>query len=303
MRSLTSPPQVVVLGSRQVELPRDSQPPFTFHCLGGLSIVADKDFENVASGPDIQPSELQNHSPAAVAASHSSDTVYEGVFPNRAFVQDIISAALGPDAGWDPAVENASARRFNKPVYNSIGYSTPQSTKFDADIKNMILPPRHVADGFLHCYWELQNPTFPIIHRPTFQSDYQTLWQENNSSTDVVFHATLNILMALGCQRMDSKSREERYDISSEFYDRSQKLLSIETIDKYSLPIVQLLALRTLYLLFTPHAERCLAISRVALAAALSIGLDTQKLHMTHSDPLTREMRRRVWYCCKIVDA
>jgi len=87
-------------------------------------------------------------------------------------------------------------------------------------------------------------------------AEYAGLWDpavipDNISSgdrvfEDVVFHATLNMVLALGCRINKSLSLAQRQYQANEFYRRSQKLVSIETLDTFPLSVVQLLLLRSL---------------------------------------------------------
>jgi hypothetical protein len=184
-----------------------------------------------------------------------------------------------------------------------IGHSI--SRPVTADVKDLILPPRGLADNLLRCYWDLFNPVLPILHHPTFDAVYSQLWRpvtgsDNNEVQNVLFHATLNIVLALGCQRNEALEETEREDLSKEFYRRSVKLVSLDSIDAASLQLVQLLVLRGYYLLYTPLADRCWNTVGVALRVAQAVGLQFDRT--ANCNQLTREMRRRVWHVCVMLD-
>jgi hypothetical protein len=174
----------------------------------------------------------------------------------------------------------------------------------------MVLPPRKFADHVLYYYWEHVNPLLSILHRPTFDAHYVNLWkpstvphsQSGPNTANLVFYAILNMAFAIGCLDDDNDDVARREDSASDFYLRSQRLVPMETIDRFSLPIVQLLVLRALYLLRTPSAERCWITTGAAIGAAQGLGLDSTRLQSGGSDQLTQEMRRRVWYGCVILD-
>lgn len=186
-----------------------------------------------------------------------------------------------------------------------IGIGHSISHHITADVKDLILPPRGLADNLLRCYWDLFNPVLPILHHPTFDAAYSQLWQpvtaiEHNETQTVLFHATLNIVLALGCQRNEALEETEREDLSKEFYRRSVKLVSLDSLDAASLQVVQLLVLRGYYLLYTPFADRCWNTVGVALRVAQAVGLQSDRT--VNSNQLTREMRRRVWHACVMLD-
>lgn len=208
---------------------------------------------------------------------------------NSAFVEQIASVV---GSGYDH-IKNTGT-----------GISVHQSTP-DYNIKDLILPPRELADKYLHSYWELFHPIYPILHRPKFHAIYCQLWQPTTTSQrnvdHAVFYSTLNMVLALGCQRNEALEVEEREDLSNEFYRRSMKLVSLDTLDTSSLQIVQLLLLRGFYLLYTPLADRCWNTTGAAVRVAQAIGLQHSKMKAVLNQ-LEREMRRRVWHSCVLLD-
>jgi hypothetical protein len=184
--------------------------------------------------------------------------------------------------------------------------SRPSNVNYN--MKDLIIPTRQLADNFLQCYWELFHPVYPVLHKPSFHAMYTQLWQpfdvsdltSHNNHQDVVFHSTLNIVLALGCQRNIALTVAEREDVAGEFYKRSMKLVSMDTLDTSSLQIVQLLLLRGFYLLYTPYADRCWSTVGVAMRVSQAVGLHLATAGVPHQ--LEREMRRRVWHICVLLD-
>lgn len=175
----------------------------------------------------------------------------------------------------------------------------------------MVLPPRELADRILKWYWDHNHVLMPVLHRPSFTAAYERLWQpvdqqqeqQDRGPRTTVLYATLNMVLALGCQSSESveDSAEDRR-LADEFYQRSVKLVSVEKVDKYTLSVVQLLVLRSSYLLYGPYADRCWTLLLVAIKAAQAIGLGATKSRMAPLNQVTREMRHRVWYCCVAMD-
>lgn len=208
---------------------------------------------------------------------------------NSAFVEQVASVV---GSGYDHIDKTGTGIRVSKftPDYNT---------------KDIILPTREFADKYLHCYWEFFHPIFPILHRPKFHTIYSQLWQPATASQpkldDAVFYSILNMVLALGCQRNESLGVSERDDLANEFYRRSVKLLSLDTLDASSLQIVQLLVLRGFYLLYSPLADRCWIVTGAAVRVAQVIGLQSVKTEAALNQ-FDREMRRRVWHNCVILD-
>ncbi|KAK9249787.1 fungal-specific transcription factor domain-containing protein [Lipomyces tetrasporus] len=212
--------------------------------------------------------------PAAIHAVE--DESFYGPNSNSAFVDEIVRVT-GSSSGRD----HNSSPVSSGPAH--IGFPVPEHSKLDYDLRDLTLPARQRADALLQCYWDFIHPICIILHRPSFEAQYDRLWQSNavldthrrDEAPDVVFYSTLNIT--------------------------SHRLISVETLDMSTLSIVQLL-LRGIYLLYTPYTDRCWNIASVAIRIAQNIGLDTPRLHEESPNQLVREMRRRVWYTCVAVD-
>lgn len=179
------------------------------------------------------------------------------------------------------------------------------------ELADMVLPPRQFADSILSWYWDHNHVLLPVLYRPSFTAKYERLWQpidreqlqQDRGPETTVFYATLNMVLALGCQRSESiEDMVEDRRLADEFYQRSVKLVSVENVDKYSLSVVQLLVLRSSYLLYGPYADRCWTLLLIAIKAAQAIGLGAATSRVAPPNQLTREMRRRVWYCCMTMD-
>ncbi|KAH8653770.1 fungal-specific transcription factor domain-containing protein [Xylariales sp. PMI_506] len=229
-------------------------------------------------------------------------------YTQNSFVHNVASAVAGPsEAGFTTIVGNP----FQTPPVSKVDIDSNRPGVPICEVADLFLPPRQFADRILSWYWGHNHVLLPVLHRPSFTAEYERLWQpvdqqqqqQERGPEITVFYATLNMLLALGCQRSDSsEDRMEDQRLADEFYQRSVKLVSVENLDRYTLSVVQLLVLRSSYLLYSPYAGRCWTVLLVAIKAAQAIGLGAAKLRMAPPNQLTREMRRRVWYCCITMD-
>jgi hypothetical protein len=176
------------------------------------------------------------------------------------------------------------------------------------DFNNFILPQRQHADTFLACYWEFAHPVFPILHIPSFNSSYDQLWisrTEVDKPTDeldeTIFHATLNLVFALGCQYSSLVSPEKKSSSADEFYQRSRKLINFEILDAMQLSLVQLFLLTGVYLQSTEHAQRCWNVIGLAIRTTQGLGLHAENPSL-RTNQLDRELRRRLWHICVLLD-
>lgn len=188
-----------------------------------------------------------------------------------------------------------------------LGFSVLKSPHpaYDMDLD----PPDHLVPSILRSFLDFIHPVFPILHWPSFITMYNHLrlpsrasgHDVNQTRDGVVFHAILNMVLALGCQRSKDIPPSQRIQYANCFYQKSQRLVSVETLDFSSLEIVQLLLLRGIYLHYTTYADRCWNTIGVALRVAQSLGLHVEQTGSSRNQ-LKREMRRRVWHTCITLD-
>jgi hypothetical protein len=188
-----------------------------------------------------------------------------------------------------------------------VGFSmqTLEQPLDEIDPNAMVLPPRHYADELLHWYWQNFHSIFPFLHWPMFESKYRTVWKQKTPQSqdfdELLFFATLNMVLAVACLRHEQIPLPQRQCHADEFYKRSLRLISIETLDSASISIVQLLLLRAMHLYFAGRADRCWLVSGAATRVAVGLGIHTTPKRQLNQ--LEREMRRRVWFAgCVSVD-
>lgn len=192
-------------------------------------------------------------------------------------------------------------------IPDAIGFSVHRDQEKIYDVDAGSLPERQVADSLLEDYWRFSHAIFPVLHRPTFMAQYREFWKSfpkrlsypPSSNRDLLLSATVEMVLAVGCQRCQNLAAERRQRDAESLYTRSVRLIPIESLDVYSIEIVQLLLLRTIYLQYTPHATRCWSTLGVALRAAQAINLHAFE---PTSNQLEREMRRRLWYTILAMD-
>ncbi|RDW63567.1 hypothetical protein BP6252_11112 [Coleophoma cylindrospora] len=241
--------------------------------------------------------------------------------------QTLAGTNLNPETSLHGASSNVAFISLVKDAVNlpaqSSGEKGPNTTdnlgdpealstlKMPPTMSFIVLPERQVADALVECFKENIHPVFPVMHWPSFLRSYESLWfpsqKENHTPYNdefgkAVFHSTVNIIFALGCQYYDRFSPEKSIDLAHEFYERSRKLTAIDCLDTLSISILQMLLLTGVYLKSTRYANRCWNVIGVALRVAQSLGLHQQRNSTQNESQLTREMKRRVWYCCIALD-
>jgi hypothetical protein len=174
----------------------------------------------------------------------------------------------------------------------------------ESDTDNFVLPFRRNADNYLRCFWNFVHPLFPVLHKPSFTARYESLWESQSpvdeSDENVTFIPTLNLAFALGCQFSDLVPAEKKVKAAAAFYGRSRSLLLYDILGSMQVTVVQWLLLSAIYLQSTSLATTCWTSVGLAIRLAQNLGL--------HLEPsvvecqVDREMRRRVWHTCVVLD-
>ncbi|KAL1953096.1 hypothetical protein VTO42DRAFT_3597 [Malbranchea cinnamomea] len=181
------------------------------------------------------------------------------------------------------------------------------------------LPPRPLADHLLECYWERVYCLYPFFHRSSFQAAYENLWKSNadrknplpdlniglGSACDsapgsIVFYCALNTFFALGCHFSDIPPNE-REAVAHSFFLRAKTFVGLDMLDIGNIAVVQVLLNLALFLQSTPYPARCWNSIGVACRVAQGLGLHESKMPDSVK-PLEREIRRRTWHGCVIMD-
>jgi hypothetical protein len=181
--------------------------------------------------------------------------------------------------------------------------------EIETDTGSMVVPTRSVADDLLECYERLVYPLFPVLHMPTFRRCYVSLWEPQkkagplfkNLAEEATFHASLNMVFALGHLNNPKAASRYRLRTADVFYRRSRKIMPLDAVDNLSLDVVQFLQLSTIYLTSTKYINRCWNTLAVALRVAQALGLHLDA-ELSSGSQLKREMSRRVWHMCLVLE-
>lgn len=209
------------------------------------------------------------------------------------------------DAAGIPA-ETTQTQRLDRPSHGPI----PEVTH-EADIGASLYPSRPLADDFISCFWEFVHPLFPVLHKSSFMHRYHLFWTEqaehhlpkdpSSLNDHSIFTSTLNIMFSLGCQFSAMVPPERCMPLAQDFYQRARRLYNYELIDSMSIPLVQMLLLTGVYLQSAQNANRCWNIIGLAIRVAQGMGLHVERARPRQTQ-LDREMRRRIWHCCLVLD-
>lgn len=166
------------------------------------------------------------------------------------------------------------------------------------------IPPRKVADNLLALYWDYVDSAYPWLDRASVEDAYESLWVKDGdqSMNERVLHCILNLMFATACVAFQGQPPLSRYQSSVVFFDRAQELMSYEIKDLYNFDIIQMLLLTAVYLQHQKSPQKSFRNIGMAIHIAQELGLHIPATTEAMDDPHERDLARRVWNGCVIMD-
>lgn len=171
-----------------------------------------------------------------------------------------------------------------------------------AGTKQRDIPERDLADRLLDAYFNYVHPLYPFIHESTFRDQYDGLWHASSPEPHPEWFAILNMVFANGCEFCESVDRDHILPMASVFVSRSRALLAPRLYQPGSLARVQALLLLCHYLQGTLELCECWNLVGVMIRTAVSIGIHLHVADSPAKDAVRKEMEKRVWCGCYIID-
>ena len=166
-----------------------------------------------------------------------------------------------------------------------------------------VLPSRKTADGLLDVYWNAVHPLYPFLDRRQFQRMYEGTWAgEPSESDESLMMCTLNVVFALASQFSDSLAPKERESSARKYFDRAQDLLNLDLWDIGSVQLVQCLLLMGQYLQSTNSPHQAWMVTGLTVRIAEGLGLHLPETSVRIDDVHQRELVRRLWHGCVVMD-
>lgn len=189
-----------------------------------------------------------------------------------------------------------------KAVGNPDPFMTPSRSLATADA-SYTLPPRRQADYLMETYWTNVYPLYPFLDVQSWKASYEALYAGTmNEKHEQLFMATTNVIFAISAQLIESTSIDERDTVSNTFFQRAQSLLKFDPCDSGSVELVQNLLLTSQYLQSTSKPQQTWMVTGSAIRIAQSIGLHLPETSSRASNARQRELLRRLWYGCVLMD-
>ncbi|KAK7420350.1 hypothetical protein QQX98_002773 [Neonectria punicea] len=233
----------------------------------------------------------------AVVDEEASTREFFGISSAGSFTAQIkkaIDVRLGKPGNGPSRPATASSRSFMGAV---------RTGDMGAPDVSYVLPPRRQADHLMDLYWFYVDPLYPFLDRQRWTCAYNAIFAGTAIDFDErTFVATLNIVLALSTQLHESQTLEQREQSSNAYFRRAQDLLPMSPWDSGSLELVQCLLVTSQYLQSTHHPHQTWMLVGSAIRTAQSLGLHLPETSADRPDVGERELLRRIWYGCVLMD-
>jgi hypothetical protein len=167
-----------------------------------------------------------------------------------------------------------------------------------------VLPIRKVADSLIHLY--MKHTYIQWIDRLSFMQWYEGLWtgdsQAEDSIEEQIYYATLNIIFALVYQTEPEHIAEDQGELAQTYFNRAKRLLQFDLLDFNRLDLLRALLLLTQWYQSVNNVRQCASLVRLCILMAHNLGLHVPERTQSLPNQRQREMARRVWHGCILMD-
>ncbi|KAF8535992.1 fungal-specific transcription factor domain-containing protein [Trichophaea hybrida] len=244
----------------------------------------------------------------ALNLGDEDDYGYFGPSSNIAFIGHVtraLATSVSVSGAFQKDLRKAEASEIqSRPLSPRPGHNGTAEFDVRPDSVNIYaIPAEHKVRHYISQYFQSANILYPYLHQPTFIETYEMALKDGFTKVRRTWLALLNLVMAMGSRASTETdvSTEEKYKTAELFYQRGHALCNGYLLRLASLDSVNLLLLMSHYLQSTRKPVQCWTTHGVAIRIAIQLGLhSTQALQ--RYPPLERELRKRAWYGCVLLD-
>ena len=250
--------------------------------------------ETVQRPDEVSPSEHSVHAIIGAALDEDSSEGFFGSSSAATFMQNVkkmVQQKVGGLSGHPATSQHIQTQTLPASGHNTI---QPKPVEY-------VLPSRRRADILMSCYWRYVHVLYPYLDKMQMEGDYEKLWKAEGSVTDErSYMCLINVIFALSSQINDSTPIEDRQQSAHVFYVRARELLDI--VETGSVRSVQTLLLLGQYYQSTSEPHPCWIFTGLAIHTAQSLGLHLAETSERVVDIKARELLRKVWHGCILMD-
>lgn len=170
---------------------------------------------------------------------------------------------------------------------------------------DMALPSKQIADHLFEIYWTRSHVIFPWLDKDEFCHEYSSLWAGRHEMrmNGKSFYCILNLIFAIA-STLDpaAESRSQPQLAANTYYNRAKKLMQRNLLDISHFQVLQTLLLAVQYLQSTKFSQQCLRTMGLAAWMAQDLGLHLPQTTRWIEDAHDRELVRKVWHGCVMLD-
>ena len=167
------------------------------------------------------------------------------------------------------------------------------------------LPPRALALEFCSLYFQFAHTFLPVVHRTTLMHNLERVYSDPTFTAPPYLLYQFNIIFAHACQAflpIVRKSNNTALTTHEVYYRRALSFFG-DLFKSVHIGNIQALLLTLVYLHGLAKTGSLWHLSRTISALAMEMGLHRGDTSTTQKfNPLEREMRRRVFWCCLSMD-
>lgn len=242
----------------------------------------------------------------AAVFANEEESGFFGPSSNIAFLRRIsraVAHAGNSDQPWTP-LTGPDSTHFDGGFMSVSRPSSPsRQSKPEKQINLYALPPESQTLSIIKRYFSDTGFLYPFLHEESFIQTYMQMRGKHPSGVRKSWLGLLNMVLALATSTAvnDGLKAEARIAESNIFYQRAMGLCLNQIMRGASLEIVQYLLVMGLFLQGTQKSIQAWTTHGLAVKAAFQLGLHSKEASRSFP-PLERELRKRAWYGCIILD-
>ncbi|RAL11937.1 uncharacterized protein BO97DRAFT_478321 [Aspergillus homomorphus CBS 101889] len=193
-----------------------------------------------------------------------------------------------------------AARKQDTPMAATNYYLDDLAIPAMSDVDPYTLPPKDVANRLFRCYMETVHPSFNVVSKMFFASQYKHFVIQGNRQIEPGdrWRAILNMIFAIGsryCQLAYGETGADYDDVA--YLNRARKLTLGENIifEHANLQQIQAEFLVAFYFLSMCQVNRSFKFSSMAFRSAVSLGINL-RLENPETSRAAKEARTRLWW-------
>ena len=169
------------------------------------------------------------------------------------------------------------------------------------------LPPKRICDRLLSLWFNSPDPFKPIIHAPTFQSEYRRFWQDQNKTPTMwlgLLFAILSLAESFGLRDVDASSATAQSCLEkvNKYHDLAASAAVLADFTKPKQYTLECLIAYTAGLRSNNAFVNVWLMIGLIVRLALRMGYHRDASHYPTITPFEGEMRRRVWAAISMID-